>query len=223
MAERRNVMRDVQEVLDFWFSEDAERHWFASTPAFDQEIRRRFAKTFAAAASDQLKTWEDTPEGCVALCILLDQMPRNMFRGSPRAFATDAKALAIATRAVDRGLDRNLAPEHKQFLYLPFVHSEDVANQMRALALFEAAGLRDGLEFVKGRVALIRRFGRFPHRNAVLGRTSTPEELKFLAHHPDDYGQRAVPPSDGAGARDRNLSEPLASAQPMDDLSARRR
>jgi uncharacterized protein (DUF924 family) len=211
-------MRDVEEILDFWFSEDAERHWFASTPAFDQEIRTRFAKTFAAASSGELKIWEDTPDGCVALCILLDQMPRNMFRGSPRAFATDAKALAIATRAVDRRFDRNLGPEQKQFLYLPFVHSEDVANQMRALALFEAAGLRDGLEFVKGRVALVRRFRRFPHRNAILGRTSTPEELKFLAHNPDDYGQRPAQPSGGAGAHQRNRSE-----RSLDDLSARRR
>jgi uncharacterized protein (DUF924 family) len=212
-------MRGVQEVLGLWFSEDAERHWFASTPVFDLEIRRRFAETFARAASGELKSWEETPEGCVALCILLDQMPRNMFRGSPRAFATDPKALAVATRAVGRGFDRALAPEHKQFLYLPFVHSEDVANQMRALALFEAAGLRDPLEFVKGRVALIRRFGRFPHRNAILGRTSTPEELNFLARYPGDYGQRAVQPRDAAGARDRDLPTTGAGAQPAEDLS----
>lgn len=213
-------MRDVQEVLDFWFSEDAERHWFASTPAFDQEIRKRFAERFARAASGELRSWEETPEGCVALCILLDQMPRNMFRGSPRAFATDAKALAVAARAVDLGLDRDLAPEHKQFLYLPFVHSEDVANQLRALALFEAAGLRDALEFVKERLAVIRRFGRFPHRNGILGRTSTPEERKFLAQHPNDYGQRAEQPTDSPGGRDRNLSESRASAQPLGDPSA---
>jgi uncharacterized protein (DUF924 family) len=213
-------MRDGQEVLDFWFSEDAERHWLASTPAFDQGIRRRFAEMSARAASGELRSWEETPEGCVALCILLDQMPRNMFRGSPRAFATDAKALAVAARAVNLGFDRDLAPEHKQFLYLPFVHSEDVANQLRALALFEAAGLRDALEFVKGRLALVRRFGRFPHRNAILGRTSTPEELKFLAQHPNDYGQRTEQCSDGAGGRGRNLSEATVSAPPIGDPSA---
>jgi uncharacterized protein (DUF924 family) len=184
-------MRDVREILDFWFSDDAERLWFASTPAFDKEIRERFAGRFAQAASDALTSWEESPEGCVALCILLDQMPRNMFRGSPRAFATDAKALAIAERAVSRRFDRGLPPDQKQFLYLPFVHSENVANQLRALALFEAAGLREALAFVRDRLALIRRFGRFPHRNAMLGRTSTAEELKFLSHHPNDYGQRA--------------------------------
>jgi uncharacterized protein (DUF924 family) len=218
MAERGNLMRDVQEVLDFWFSEDAEKLWFASTPAFDQEIRQRFAVRFAQAASGELRSWEESPEGCVALCVLLDQMPRNMFRGSPRAFATDAKALAIAERAVSQRFDRGLPPDQKQFLYLPFVHSEDIANQLRALALCEAAGLREGLEHVIGRVALIRRFGRFPHRNAMLGRTSTPEELKFLAQHPNGYGQRAPYPSDGAAARARTPSQ-SASAQGVGDLS----
>lgn len=212
-------MRDVREVLDFWFSEDTEEYWFASTPAFDQEIRKRFADEFNQAASGELRSWEETPEGCVALCILLDQMPRNMFRGSPRAFATDAKALAIAERAVNRGFDRALAPEHKQFLYMPFVHSEEVANQLRALALFEAAGLREALEFVKGRLALIRRFGRFPYRNAILGRTSTPEELRYLAQHPDNYGQRVEQGSEGGGAHDRQPSESTVSGQPVGDLS----
>jgi uncharacterized protein (DUF924 family) len=211
-------MRDVPEVLDFWFADDAERLWFASTPTFDQEIRKRFAGRFAQAANGELKSWEESPEGCVALCILLDQMPRNMFRGSPRAFATDAKALAIAERAVNRRFDRELTADHKQFLYLPFVHSEDVANQLRALALFEAAGLREALEYVRDRLALIRRFGRFPHRNAMLGRTSTSEELKFLAQRPNDYGQRAEHPSDSAGAPARMLSQP-ASADLVSGLS----
>jgi uncharacterized protein (DUF924 family) len=207
MTKQRNVVSDIQEILDFWFADDAESLWFASTPAFDLEIRKRFAGRFAQAARGELKSWEESPEGCVALCILLDQMPRNMFRGSPRAFATDAKALAIAERAVNRRFDRDLTAEHKQFLYLPFVHSEDVANQLRALALFEAAGLREALAYVRDRVALIRRFGRFPHRNAMLGRTSTAEELRFLAQRPNDHGQRAEHPSDGAGAPARTLSQ----------------
>lgn len=206
-------MRDVREVLDFWFSEDSETRWFAPTPAFDQEIRRRFAERFAQAATGELRSWEERPEGCVALCILLDQMPRNMFRGSPRAFAADAKALAIAERAVSRGFDRELSPEHKQFLYLPFVHSEELANQLRALALFEAAGLREALQYVKDHLALIRRFGRFPHRNAILGRTSTPEELEFMAKHKNDSGQRAGLSSDGAATGDRELPHATVTAQ----------
>jgi uncharacterized protein (DUF924 family) len=214
-------MRDVQEVLEFWFSEDSEPHWFESTPAFDQEIRTRFAERFAEAASGQLKSWEETPEGCVALCILLDQMPRNMFRGSPRAFATDAKALAIADRAVNRGFDRELSPEHKQFVYMPFCHSEELANQVRALALFEAAGLRESLEFVRDRLAVMRRFGRFPHRNAVLGRTSTPGELKFLREFPNDFGQGAEQPSGRAGARDHAPSNSALDTQPVGDSRQR--
>jgi uncharacterized protein (DUF924 family) len=141
-----------------------------------------------------------------------------MFRGSPRAFATDAKALAIAERAVNRRFDRDLTAEHKQFLYLPFVHSEDVANQLRALALFEAAGLREALAYVRDRLALIRRFGRFPHRNAMLGRTSTAEELRFLAQRPNNHGQRTEHPSDGAGAPARTLS-PSGSADLVSGFS----
>ena len=209
-------MHDIQEVLDFWFSEDGERHWFVPTPAFDQEVRRRFAERFAQAATGELRSWEENPEGCVALCILLDQMPRNMFRGSPRAFAADAKALAIAERAVSRGFDRGLSPEHKQFLYMPFLHSEELANQLRALALFEAAGLREALEYVKDHLALIRRFGRFPHRNAILGRTSTPEELDFLAQHKNGYGQRAERSPDRAAARGRELSDTKIAGHRVD-------
>jgi uncharacterized protein (DUF924 family) len=126
----------------------------------------------------------------VALCILLDQMPRNLFRGTPRAFATDPKALEIAARAVDLGLDRELPPEQRHFLYLPFSHSERLADQLRAAALFKAAQLSDALAYVRDHhLAIIRRFGRFPHRNAILGRPSTPEELEFLARDGEDFGQ----------------------------------
>jgi uncharacterized protein (DUF924 family) len=184
-------MDEMQEVLDFWFAEDARPLWFAPTPDFDQAIRERFGQTFARAAGGGLKSWEARPEGCVALCLLLDQMPRNMFRGPPRAFATDDQALAVARRAVDRGFDRRLPPEYKNFLYLPFMHSERLADQLQAVALFESAGLCEALDYAKGRLSIMRRFGRFPHRNAILGRTSTPEELEFLARQDDHYGQRA--------------------------------
>jgi uncharacterized protein (DUF924 family) len=110
---------------------------------------------------------------------------------------------------VSRGFDRGLSPEHKQFLYMPFLHSEELANQLRALALFEAAGLREALEYVKDHLALIRRFGRFPHRNAILGRTSTPEELDFLAQHKNGYGDRAA-------ARGRELSDTKIAGHRVD-------
>jgi uncharacterized protein (DUF924 family) len=182
-------MQGIAEVLTFWFSEESRRHWFAPTPEFDREIRERFADLSARAASGEPSAWEQTPDGCLALCVLLDQMPRNMARGTPRAFATDPKARDVAERAVGRGFDRGLPPERTQFLYLPFSHSERLADQERALALFEAAGLDDALAYVRGHLAIIRRFGRFPHRNAILGRSSTPEEREFLAQDPESYGQ----------------------------------
>ena len=182
-------MQTIAEVLAFWFSEESRRHWFAPTPEFDQEIRERFADLSARAAMGELSAWEETPEGCLALSVLLDQMPRNMARGTPRAFATDHKARDVADRAVDRGFDRGLPPERRLFLYLPFSHSERLADQERALALFKSAGLDDARVYVRGHRAIIRRFGRFPHRNAILGRSSTPEEQDFLAQDPESYGQ----------------------------------
>ena len=197
-------MDEMREVLDFWFAEDTRAMWFALAPDFDQAIRARFGQTFARAAAGELKRWEEEAEGCLALCLLLDQMPRNMFRGTPAAYATDGKARAVARRAVDRGFDRGLLSDYKQFLYLPFSHSERLADQRRAVQLFEAAGCdEETLGYVRGHLAIIRRFGRFPHRNRILGRESTPEELAFLAQHPEDYGQRARPcSSDPAQGRD---------------------
>ena len=194
-------MEKVQGILDFWFAEANRPLWFAPTPSFDQEIRARFGATVARAAAGELKSWEDKPEGCVALCLLLDQMPRHMFRGTPRAFATDERAFAVAERAVSRGFDRRLGPDYKNFLYMPFMHSERLADQLRAVALFESAGLGKALGYAKDHLATIRRFGRFPHRNAILGRTSTPEELEFLAQQGEHYGQRAEEARIGAAAR----------------------
>jgi adenylate cyclase len=196
-------MPSTDRVLAFWFSDDIKPHWFAPTSAFDQVIRKRFADLFARAATGELAAWKASPDGCVALCVLLDQVPRNMFRGTPRAFATDLEARAIAEHAVAKGFDRDLPPDQKQFLYMPFSHSERLADQSRAVKLFESAGLDNALVYVQGHLAIIRRFGRFPHRNAILGRSSTPEELEFLAQHSEDYGQstgRAALTDDNRGA-----------------------
>jgi uncharacterized protein (DUF924 family) len=199
------MLDEMQGVLDFWFAEDTRPLWFAPTPEFDQAIRTRFGETFARAAAGELKSWEDTPEGCVALCLLLDQTPRHMFRGTPRAFATDDIAVAVAARAVERGFDRRVPREYRSFLYMPFMHSERLADQLRAPALFESAGLKEALGYAKGHLSIIRRFGRFPHRNAILRRTSTAGELEFLAQHEDHYGQRAEQAPDRMVPADQDL------------------
>ena len=206
-------MQGAREILDFWFSDDSRQRWFEPTPDFDQTIRKRFGEAYARAATGALKSWEADPEGCLGLCILLDQMPRNMFRGQGRAYATDDKALRVAEHALAQGFDHALTPEQKQFLYLPFMHSESLANQLRALALYEHAGLYEGLPWAERHVQIIRRFGRFPHRNAALGRESTEAEAAFLKDNPESFGQSleeaparaeradAAPVSVGAGAR----------------------
>jgi uncharacterized protein (DUF924 family) len=206
-------MERIVEILDLWFSEETRRCWFEPTPAFDREIRERFADVWTRAAHGDLKDWEQSPEGCLALCVLLDQMPRNMFRGTPQVYTTDPMAREVAEGALARSFDRGLSPEQKQFLYLPFSHSERLADQRRAVALFEAAGLDEALVYVRGHRRIIRRFGRFPHRNAILERASTPEELAFLAQHPDDYGQSAARSGGGTGAADRSPADPDVAAR----------
>jgi uncharacterized protein (DUF924 family) len=166
-----------QQIVTFW-REAGPKRWFTRDSAFDEDIRRRFLATHQAAAAGQLKHWENAAEGALALLLLLDQFSRNMFRGDPRAFAADPLARAIAAGALIKGFDGQF-PELRDFFYLPFVHSEDLADQQRAIALYQAARL-DDFKWAQMHADIIRRFGRFPHRNAVLGRASTPEEQAFL-------------------------------------------
>jgi len=167
------------EVVTFWREAGAER-WFKKDPAFDETIRQRFLGLHEAAATGGLKSWEDSAEGTLALLLLLDQFPRNMFRGEARAFGTDALARAIAAGGLIKGFDGQ-ADALRGFFYLPFMHSEDPADQERAIALYRAAGDDAGATWAKRHADIIRRFGRFPHRNAALGRQTTPEEQAFLA------------------------------------------
>ncbi len=155
--------------------------------AFDAELRERFLATHEAAAAGRLSVWEDTAEDALALVIALDQFPRNMFRGTARAFSTDALALAAARRAIGRGFDLKTPMPERNFFYLPFEHSENLADQERCVALTEATGDAEAVKWAKVHLDVIRRFGRFPHRNAALDRASTPEEIAFLG----DGGFRA--------------------------------
>lgn len=180
------------DVLDFWFGaagspDRGRRHdvWFKKSDAFDQEVRSRFLPLYEEAARGTFGAWGDAAHPLLALIIVLDQFPRNMFRGDARAFATDAQALAAAQRMVDRGWDLRLAPIARWFAYLPYQHAEDLAMQQRALELYERVSvdpsLADVAQWARKHHDVIARFGRFPHRNAILGRASTPEEIEFLA------------------------------------------
>ena len=166
------------EVVAFWRAAGPKR-WFEKDAGFDDDIRRRFLKLHEAAAAGKLTDWEANAEGALALLILLDQFPRNMFRGQSRAFASDPLARAIASRAILNGFDGGF-PDLRSFFYLPFVHSEELADQERTIAFYRAHNDADNLKWAVIHADIIRRFGRFPHRNAVLGRISTPEELAVL-------------------------------------------
>lgn len=166
------------EVVTFWRDAGPER-WFRKDAAFDTQFRERFAAEHEAAARGDLAGWQDSAEGALALLILLDQYPRNSFRNTARMFATDAQAVAIADAAIARGFDRAVGDDMRRFFYLPFMHSEQLADQERSVALYRALD-GDGLRYAEIHRDAIARFGRFPHRNPVLGRAMTGEEQKYL-------------------------------------------
>jgi uncharacterized protein (DUF924 family) len=174
-----NAIVSPADIVTFWRDAGPDR-WFKKDAAFDDEIRERFLGLHEAAAAGKLADWEKTADGALALLILLDQFPRNMFRGEARTFAADPLARAIAAGALVRGFDSQVPTDMRGFFYLPFEHSEDLADQERAVAFYKAAGDTDGLKWGEIHADIIRRFGRFPHRNAVLGRVTTPEEQAFL-------------------------------------------
>jgi len=170
-----------QRMVKFWFSDAVRPLWFKSTPSFDKQLREQFESLWQQAAQGQLDSWAENAEGALALVILLDQIPLNIFRGEARSFSTESKARDIAGYAIDKRWDVTLPDEQKAFLYMPFMHSESLADQDRSVALYEASGLNDNLKFAKHHRELIHRFGRFPHRNAILGRESTEAERAYLA------------------------------------------
>ncbi len=168
------------EIVTFWREAGSDR-WFSADEGFDQICRDRFLPTYEAAARGDLYSWLDTPESSLALVLLLDQFSRNMFRGSPRIYETDPAALAVAEQAIAQGFDSLVDPLFRQFFYLPFTHSEDPLHQARSVSLYEALGDPESLQWARHHHDIVARFGRFPHRNALLGRRTTPEEEAFLA------------------------------------------
>lgn len=170
----------AEEVVAFWVAAGPDR-WFSPDDAFDEACRERFGLTYEAAARGDCNEWELSARGALALCLLLDQFPRNMFRGTRRVYATDSTAVLAAERAIERGFDQEIEPALRRFVYTPFLHSEELAQQERSVALNEATGNPDLAKWSRHHRDIVARYGRFPHRNAVLGRESTAEERRFLA------------------------------------------
>lgn len=182
---------EADEVLSFWFGREDDpgygefrEAWFRKDEGFDREVRERFGPLYERAASGELDGWREDARSCLALVICLDQFPRNMFRGDGRTHATDAKAVDTANHAVERALDRELSPFQRMFVYMPFMHSESLEDQRRSVELFERLaekpGAPDVTSYARGHMEIVERFGRFPHRNEILGRETTPEEAEFL-------------------------------------------
>lgn len=173
------LLTEADAVLDFW-KRAGRQQWFAKNADFDRQFRERFSGSYAAAARGELDSWVEQPSSALALVLLLDQYPRNAFRHTPRMYATDAAARARADMAIQLGHDRSVEPQLQFFFYLPFGHSESLADQDRSVAL-SARFSPDEQRPAREHREIVRRFGRFPHRNAILGRPSTPEELAYLA------------------------------------------
>lgn len=168
------------EVLRFWFEEAMPKQWWSNDAAFDRSIKKRFAQTLGQAVRGELFDWRRTPKGRLAEVIVIDQFSRNIHRHTPLAFAHDATALVLAQEAVAAGAHEALTPVECSFLYMPFMHSESRAIHVQAEALYRRNGVQSNLDFELRHKAIVDRFGRYPHRNAILGRESTPEEIEFL-------------------------------------------
>jgi len=174
------MIRGFEEVIRFWFEEITPKQWWTPDPDFDRALAGRFGPTHDAAARCELEAWRAQPAGRLAEIIVLDQFSRNIYRDDPRSFACDPMALCLAQEAVRTGADQALPANRRAFLYMPFMHSESALIHARALELFRAPGMEGNLDSERRHKAVIDRFGRYPHRNRILGRVSTPEEAEFL-------------------------------------------
>jgi len=169
-----------EDIIRLWFSPSGKPLWFTATPAMDAELREKYAGLLQAALAGNLDDWRASPQGALALVIVLDQFPLNMFRGTAESFCGEARAREVAAGAIACGFDQDLSDEQKAFLYMPYMHSENLADQDRSVGLFTQAGLKENLTWAEHHRDIVRRFGRFPHRNDMLGRECTPEEAAYL-------------------------------------------
>ena len=170
-----------EQIIDYWYSEEVRNHWFSSTPGLDNEIKSKYEKLWERAASGELDDWKLTPEGCLALIIILDQMPLNMFRNESKSFETEAKAIELSLFALQNGFDKTINTDQLSFLFMPLMHSEKLEDQDLSVKLFEQYNLEGNLGFAQHHREIIKKFGRFPHRNQIQGRESTKAEIEYLA------------------------------------------
>lgn len=176
-----------QVIIKFWFQENGYQEWFQKKDSFDNEIQERFTGLHKKAAQGDLFSWRKTPLGTLAEIIILDQFSRNIFRDTPQAFSFDGMALCLAQEAISKGCGNQLSPEEQLFLYLPYMHSESPLIHKEAIKLFDQKGLEKGLDFEYQHKVIIDQFGRYPHRNDILGRKSTPEEIDFLKQEGSNF------------------------------------
>lgn len=180
-------MKTAEEVYQFWFVEHTRDDWFGGKPEFDMKLEKQFAETHAGVAAGEAWAWRQTPHGRLAEIIVLDQFSRQLCRGRPQAFAQDPMALALAQEAVASGHDRVLTGQERVFLYLPFMHSESPVIHEEAMRLYTDLGDEDALDFEKRHFDVIKRFSRYPKRNAALGRESTPEEIAYISENDEMF------------------------------------
>ena len=169
-----------RELIEFWFSEETSKHWFNSTKKFDQTLIDTYEDTWVEAKQERLDHWQQSAAGSLALIIVLDQLPLNMFRGQAKCFSTEAHSREVARAAIEKDFDQELPSNQKSFMYMPFMHSEDLDDQAMAVKLFNKSGLESNYRFARHHYNIIERFGRFPHRNKVLGRKSSDAEIEYL-------------------------------------------
>lgn len=177
---QQNSTPSPSELVDFWFAEETKKQWFKPDAQFDAALRERFEAPLQAARRGAYADWAGTANGALALILLLDQISRNIYRATPDAFAADEQALEIAAQAIANRFDEQLSPDQRIFLYMPYMHSEKLADQERGMELYARLGIAENLDYMRRHRDIIARFGRFPHRNAILDRQSTTEEVEFL-------------------------------------------
>ncbi len=170
----------IENILDFWFTKPISDHWFNSTPEIDQQMTVSYEATWQQAKAGEFDDWKNSANGCLALCILLDQLPLNMFRNTAKSFSTEQQSVEIAKHAIEKGFDDEINNDRVAFLYMPLMHSENMADQNLAVECFTKTKLEGNVKFAKHHRAIVRKFGRFPHRNIALGRTSSDAEIEYL-------------------------------------------